>query len=189
MHEYGGRPFTARDGVVVGVEFADQRLYRLEPGGSPLPLTPESGGALRYADLVLDLPRGRVLAVREDHRGDGEPVNTLVAVPLDGRRRTRARCWPQGHDFFAYPRLSPDGHAAGLAELGPSRHAVGQQPALARRARRRRAPAGADRDRAGAEESLVQPEWSPAGELHVVSDRSDFWSLYRVAGAAWSRWP
>ena len=34
----------------------------------------------------------------------------------------------------------------------------------------------------GPEESLVQPEWSPAGQLHVMSDRSDFWSLYRVEG-------
>ena len=85
MHEYGGRPFTAQDGVVVGVEFADQRIYRLAAGAAPVPLTPETGGRLRYADLVLDLPRQRVLAVREDHRGEGEPVNTLVAVPLHGR--------------------------------------------------------------------------------------------------------
>jgi dipeptidyl aminopeptidase/acylaminoacyl peptidase len=34
----------------------------------------------------------------------------------------------------------------------------------------------------GTEESLVQPEWSPGGQLHVMSDRSDFWSLYRVEG-------
>ena len=41
------------------------RAYRLRAGADPVPLTPESGGALRYADLVLDLARGRVLAVRE----------------------------------------------------------------------------------------------------------------------------
>jgi dipeptidyl aminopeptidase/acylaminoacyl peptidase len=35
---------------------------------------------------------------------------------------------------------------------------------------------------AGAEESLVQPEWAPDGRLYVMSDRSDFWSLYRVDG-------
>ena len=34
----------------------------------------------------------------------------------------------------------------------------------------------------GPAESLVQPEWSPGGRLHVMSDRSDFWSLYRVDG-------
>ena len=56
---------------MVGVEFKDQRVYRLTPGAAPVPLTPESGGALRYADLVLDLPRQRLLAVREDHAGRG----------------------------------------------------------------------------------------------------------------------
>ena len=30
-----------------------------------------------------------------------------------------------------------------------------------------------------AEESIFQPEWSPDGVLHFVSDRSDWWNLYR----------
>ena len=29
------------------------------------------------------------------------------------------------------------------------------------------------------EESIWQPGWSPAGELHFVSDRTDWWNLYR----------
>ena len=28
----------------------------------------------------------------------------------------------------------------------------------------------------------MQPEWAPDGQLYVMSDRSDFWSLYRVEG-------
>jgi dipeptidyl aminopeptidase/acylaminoacyl peptidase len=32
----------------------------------------------------------------------------------------------------------------------------------------------------GAEESIFQPEWSPTGELHFVSDRSGWWNLYRL---------
>jgi dipeptidyl aminopeptidase/acylaminoacyl peptidase len=31
----------------------------------------------------------------------------------------------------------------------------------------------------GREESIFQPEWSPEGELHYVSDRSGWWNLYR----------
>ena len=183
VHEYGGRAFTARDGVVVGVEFRDQRVYRLEPGKPPVPLTPESGGKLRYADLVLDPSRGRVLAIREDHRGDGEPVNTLVAVSLEGGPG-EGEILAGGHDFFAYPRPSPDGTrlawitwdhpnmpwdssqlwVAGLDDAGLPLEPVAVET--------------------GPEESLVQPEWSPAGQLHVMSDRSDFWSLYRVDGQA-----
>jgi dipeptidyl aminopeptidase/acylaminoacyl peptidase len=183
VHEYGGRAFAARGGVVVGVEFKDQRLYRLAPGAEPVPLTPESGGRLRYADLVLDLPRRRVLAVREDHRGEGEPANTLVAVPLDGAEPHDGEVLAAGHDFYAYPRPSPDGSrlawitwdhpnmpwdasALWLAELGPDGRPLDPMPI-----------------EAGLEESLVQPEWSPDGRLHVMSDRSDFWSLYRVEGS------
>ena len=36
----------------------------------------------------------------------------------------------------------------------------------------------------GVSESVCQPEWSPAGVLHFVSDRSGWWNLYRLAGDA-----
>ena len=181
VHEYGGRPFTARDGVVVGVGFQDQRLYRLAEGAAPEPLTPETGGALRYADLVLDLQRGRVLAIREDHRGAGEPVNALVAVPLAGGPH-EGEVLAGGHDFFAYPRPSPDGRAlAWLSWDHPDMPWDRTTLWLAEldAAGRPGEPVAID---SGVAESLVQPEWSPDGRLHVMSDRSDFWSLYRVEG-------
>src|SRR3712207_4306852 len=34
----------------------------------------------------------------------------------------------------------------------------------------------------GAEEALLQPEWSPDGVLHVISDRTGWWNLYRATG-------
>ncbi|CAM5562279.1 hypothetical protein SHIRM173S_04341 [Streptomyces hirsutus] len=53
VHEYGGRPWAGfvrdDDPLVVFVDFADQRLYRYEPGGEPLPLTPASRGSRRCA--------------------------------------------------------------------------------------------------------------------------------------------
>jgi dipeptidyl aminopeptidase/acylaminoacyl peptidase len=36
----------------------------------------------------------------------------------------------------------------------------------------------------GVDESICQPEWSPSGVLHFVSDRSGWWNLYRLAGTA-----
>ena len=32
----------------------------------------------------------------------------------------------------------------------------------------------------GLDESIAQPEWSPDGVLHLVSDRSGWWNLYRL---------
>jgi dipeptidyl aminopeptidase/acylaminoacyl peptidase len=34
----------------------------------------------------------------------------------------------------------------------------------------------------GHSESVLQPEWSPAGELYFISDRNDWWNLYRARG-------
>src|SRR2546427_464946 len=32
----------------------------------------------------------------------------------------------------------------------------------------------------GPDESIAQPEWSPEGILHFVSDRTGWWNLYRL---------
>lgn len=32
----------------------------------------------------------------------------------------------------------------------------------------------------GAEESVMQPRWSPAGVLHFISDRNGWWNIYKV---------
>src|SRR6185436_18124212 len=34
----------------------------------------------------------------------------------------------------------------------------------------------------GAAESIFQPEWSPEGVLHYISDRSGWWNLYSQNG-------
>jgi dipeptidyl aminopeptidase/acylaminoacyl peptidase len=205
VHEYGGGAYAARDGVVVAVDFADQRVYRIEEGRGARPITPESGGRLRYADLALDPAAGQVLAVREDHRGGGEAVNCIVRLGL-GRGDDEGEVLASGHDFFSSPRLSPDrrqlawlswdhpdmpwdatelwlADVGGGGALGPPRRIAG-----------------------GDRESIVQPEWSPDGKLYFVSDRTGWWNLYRhgeggavpvcpmsaeFAGPAWSfggRW-
>jgi dipeptidyl aminopeptidase/acylaminoacyl peptidase len=35
----------------------------------------------------------------------------------------------------------------------------------------------------GSSESIFQPQWSPDGRLYFISDRSDFWNLYRWDGS------
>ncbi|MGL6108479.1 MAG: S9 family peptidase, partial [Rubrivivax sp.] len=50
VHEYGGRAYLMDRGVLFFSHFADQRLYRVDPGQAPRPITPEAV-ALRFADL------------------------------------------------------------------------------------------------------------------------------------------
>ena len=108
-HEYGGGSYVVDGGIVVFSNFADGRLYRLDPGATEaVPITPP--GPWRYADLRPDLARRRFYAVREDHsagEGDHEAVvNTIVAVPLDGGDPAVLVAGP---DFVASPRQAPDG--------------------------------------------------------------------------------
>ena len=112
VHEYGGGSWTVRDGTVYFSNFADGRLYRQGPGTSePQALTPEPparGRQWRFADGVIDQCRSRWIGVREDHTVDGEPVNAIVAVDL-GDGGGPGQVLASGHDFYASPRLSPDG--------------------------------------------------------------------------------
>ena len=71
VHEYGGGDFAVHNDTVYFSNFADQRIYRRPPGGEPEPLTPETGR--RFADMVVDPARNRLIAVREDHAGDAIP--------------------------------------------------------------------------------------------------------------------
>jgi dipeptidyl aminopeptidase/acylaminoacyl peptidase len=52
-------------------------------------------------------------------------------------------------------------------------------------------PASARKAAGGEDESIFQPEWSPGGELHFVSDWTGWWNLYRLRGgevqALWPR--
>jgi len=175
VHEYGGGACHVAGGSEFFSNFADNALYAIAPGGAPRALTANS--AERYADFVLDAARRRLLAVCEAHtEGAPYPENTLRAVGLDGAVTTLVR----GSDFYAAPRLSPDG--ATLAWLSWDHPRIPWQGTeLWTAAVAADGTLGTPRLVAGgAEESICQPEWSPAGLLHFVSDRSGWWNLYRV---------
>jgi dipeptidyl aminopeptidase/acylaminoacyl peptidase len=173
VHEYGGGGFTADGGTVYFSNFVDQRIYYLAPGSEPAPLTPETGR--RYADLVVDRDRHRLIAVREDHAGH-EPVNEIVGVDLGSGEE---RVLVSGNDFYSSPRLSPDGRRLvwltwnhpnmpwdGTELMGCEIGADG-------------IPENVEQIAGGQDESIFQPEWSPEGTLHFVSDSTGWWNLYR----------
>ena len=194
VHEYGGGDYAVRDGVVYYVDARDQRIYRQVavdgvPENAPrvaVPVTPEppAPGSVRYADLEISSDGRWIFAVRETHplepsTGGGsthEPCNDLVRIPTDGSNAPTVIA--EGHDFYSYPRLSPDGTRLAFTtwdhprmpwngtdlwladvrvhgEVGRARHIAG-----------------------GSEESIFQPEWSPDGRLHFASDRTGWWNVY-----------
>ncbi len=178
-HEYGGGAYTVSGGSVFFCNSADQRLMRQEADADPVPLTED--GPWRYADMRVDAWRQRLVVVREDHDERlTEPANALVAVGFDGQISVLA----EGADFYAAPRLSPDGNRLAwltwshpdmpwdacrlwLADLD-SNGGLSNPHCIA----------------GGDGEAVFQPEWSPDGVLHYVSDPTGWWNLFRWDGAA-----
>ena len=175
VHEYGGGAYAADSGIVFFSNFSDQRIYSVDLDGEIEPLTPAR--PWRYADFAVDRPRGRLLAVREDHSDPSrEPVNTIAAIPLEPGAQQSVLL--SGADFYSNPRLSPcggrlcwlewrhpnmpwDGTELWTADFAPDGGLVS-----------RRKVAG------GPRESIFQPEWSSNGHLFFVSDRNGFWNIY-----------
>ncbi|HWB49189.1 MAG TPA: prolyl oligopeptidase family serine peptidase [Stellaceae bacterium] len=178
VHEYGGGAVTVHRGTVYFSNFGDQRLYRQPPGGAPQPLTPEPGDGTRwrYADGIIDAARNRWIGVREAHSGE-RVDNAIVAVDLAAANPGQVLV--EGSDFYAAPRLSPDGRQ--LAWLGwnhPNMPWVGTELwvgdiAVDGSLSTPRKLAGGDN------ESVAQPQWSPDGMLYLISDRNGWWNLYR----------
>lgn len=180
VHEYGGGSYLVHDRTVFFSGFADQRLYRQDPGQAPRPITPapEIAAGLRHADGRVTAGAELIICVRERHVKEREPHNEIVAIPTDGSGPPRVIC--SGRDFYAAPRISRDGtRLAWLCWDHPcmpwdatelwvgTLHVDGTVT-------------DAERIAGGAEESILQPEWGPDGWLYFISDRTGWWNLYRT---------
>ncbi len=180
VHEYGGGDYVAHNATVYFASFADQQIYKQSAESAPRIISKDSvDSSVRYADTVVDERRDRIISIREDHRREGrEAVNELVALPNDGNGE--AKVLISGRDFYSSPRISPDGsRLAWLAWNHPSMPWDGCELWIGKfdddgTIVDQRLIAG------GPRESIFQPEWSPDGVLHFVSDRTGWWNIYRA---------
>ena len=182
VHEYGGGAYLIDGDLIVVSEFTTGRLHRVMAPGVLEPLTP-SRRSWRFADLCHDRPRNRLLAIREDHEPDtlarhGEAENAIVAIDLDDGAVTVIA---DGSDFFAAPRLSPDGkRLAWLRWDHPNLPWDGTELVLADIGEsglpaNERVVAGSPTD------WIAQPRWSPGGDLHFVAEPDGWMNLFRLA--------
>ncbi len=181
VHEYGGLPYAvSSEGHVYFVDFGDQRLWHAAPGTAPRPLPGSAAHTgWRFADLIVDEARARLIAIGEHHGDDGREVqNDIVAVDLrDGHVDVLVR----GADFHASPVLSPDGKqlawlswnhphmpwdasALFIATLdeagrpGPATHVAGDHRA-----------------------SAFVPAFAADGSLYFAWEPNGYWNLHRSA--------
>lgn len=182
-NEYGGGAYLATTDAVYAVFDADQRVYKIPlargPGQTisalaPIPLTPE--GDYRYGDFCIDATRQRLIAVRETHGTQPEPVCDLVAIATDASL-TLTRLI-HGADFYSNPRLTSRGDKlCWLSWNHPNMPWDGTYLQVAEVAAN--GQLGTPKTVAGGEqESVFQPSWSPTDQLFFVSDRSNWWNLY-----------
>lgn len=186
VHEYGGRAWLATpDGALVFANFADQRLYRVEPGGEPTPITPEPAvpAGERYADFTLSPDGSEIVCVRESHAADGTLSRAFVAIPLSGDAVAEPRVVLRDGHFLACPRFSPDGRRLSwLTWEHPRMPWDGTELRVADISADGRP--GTPRTLLGGEtESVIQPEWADDGTLYAISDRTGWWNLYAVPAA------
>ena len=179
VHEYGGAAYEVNDGVVYFSNFADQRICRHRIGDQPGPVTadPDIPAGDRFADGRFT-PDGRYLiCVRERHVEGREAINEVVAIQVDSGEQT---VLARGHDFYSYPRLSPDGARLAYTAWDHPNMPWDEAELWVAALSPDGVSSGAVQVAGGSGESIFQPEWSPDGTLHFVSDRTGWWNLYAL---------
>jgi len=176
VHEYGGMAYAMDDSHLYFVNAADQRIYQLALAQDKQPVAITAAGS-RFADLVIDQARQQLIAVCETHHDNREPENTLVSIVLaDGSLSTLV----SGADFYAFPRISPDSKQLCWIEWQhPNMPWDSTQLWLAKFSdgglSDKMLVAGADNN-----EAIFQPQWSPDNQLYFVSDKNNWWNIYRI---------
>ena len=178
VHEYGGMAYAADQTHLYFVNAADQCIYQLNLNSSDKPKAITSPG-LRFADLVIDTAQQQLIAVAEKHQDDREPENFIVAIKIaSGEVNTLV----SGADFYAYPRISPDGQQLCWIEWRhPNMPWDSTQLCCARLTANGLSDftviAGGDNNQA-----IFQPSWSPDNQLYYVTDKNNWWNICRANG-------
>jgi dipeptidyl aminopeptidase/acylaminoacyl peptidase len=179
VHEYGGGSYLMTEKGLVFSNFSDQALYIVGVDNKCTKLT--NNEACRYADMIYDKTHRRLICVREDHSDKNhEATNTIVSISLSGTGNEQVLV--EGADFYSNPRMSPDGEKlCWISWNHPNMPWDNTSLSLAEvksngELEKELLIAGGDNEN----EALCQPLWSPDNILYFISDRSNWWNLYRL---------
>eukprot|EP00884_Botryococcus_braunii_P000599 jgi/Botrbrau1/1053/Bobra.0076s0019.2 len=175
VHEYGGGASLVSGSYAYFANFKDQKWYRqqLQPSiGAPEVLTTVDG--YRFANAIADPLRNRLIAVREDHTGEGEAVNTIASISLqDGSSEVLVG----GNDFYSSPRLSADGKQLAWVTWKHPNMPWDDTELWVADVAADGTLSGHRKVAGGEDESVMMPLWTPKG-LVFISDSSGWWNLY-----------
>lgn len=175
VHEYGGGALLVQKEGIYFVNSDDQQIYRIKADGKVQKITEQKNA--RFADGVIHPKDGTLFYVMEKHE-EKEVINSIVSIdPRTGKITTVA----SGRDFYSSPRLSPDGKKlAYISWDHPHMPWDGtelwvQDLATSTKSKHAGGPA----------ESVVDPQWSKEGELYYISDRTNWWNIYKGDTPIW----
>jgi dipeptidyl aminopeptidase/acylaminoacyl peptidase len=183
VHEYGGAAYAVRGQNIFFCHDGDQCIYQQTVHqalqlASPAVDHPQQAKARRYADLIVDTQRQRLICVYEDHRAPGlEPINAIVSISINNPANLQVLV--SGSDFYASPRLSPDGNSLSWLSWNHPQMPWDGNALMVAACQADGFLAPPQLIAGGANESIFQPQWSPAGILHFISDRTGWGNLYR----------
>jgi Dipeptidyl aminopeptidases/acylaminoacyl-peptidases len=195
VHEYGGGSYLVDGDDLYFVLADDQHIYHVDIAATvfePKPLTDTRADfspagetlELRFADLLLDKHHNRILAVCEAHQSPiggvhTEPRTRLVSIGLDNPCSITTVA--EGSDFYASPCISGDGQwLTWLCWNHPNM--PWDQTTLNGAKVASNGDISTPQPIAGnGQESLFLPRFSGNGDLLFVSDRTNWWNLYRLS--------
>ena len=160
----------------------DQRIYRMKLDSTlPEAITPENSS--RYADLILDKKRNRLICIEEDdsgHEQGAEARARIIAIDLQKPLDTTPEVLQEGADFYSNPALNADGSKLSFLRWHHPNLPWDATELCLADLNTQGEVTGVTQVAGGQNESIFQPQWSPKGELVYVSDRNNWWNLYQL---------
>ncbi len=197
VHEYGGLPYGVGASEVFFCNFEDQEIYRQRfdtkttEFSMPEPVTDSGGVQTRYADLVHDPVRNRLVCVREAHGDNPGPAsqvrNALVAIGLEENLLPQPADSHEilfdGSDFVAGPSLSGDGALLAFVTWSHPNMPWDDTEIRCSRLNARGLIEECFQVDEAVAASKLQPRFDAGNHLYFLSDNSGFWNLARVDSA------
>uniref|UniRef100_A0A1I8EUP6 Acyl-peptide hydrolase n=1 Tax=Wuchereria bancrofti TaxID=6293 RepID=A0A1I8EUP6_WUCBA len=169
VHEYGGGSFIVVDDAPYYITM--DGIFRQITADSEPELVVAGDYSHRFADLCYH--KGVLYAVHEVHSGN-EVENMIVQI-VEGAVRPIVT----GADFYAFPRISPDGQWLTWMEWDMPNMPWDETTVVISSIKE-----NGDTDelyrisRKGV--NYHSPEWSSAGNLYLISDHTNWWNVYEV---------
>lgn len=174
VHEYDSRSFTVSNDTIYFVNYTDQNLYYFKTGEQPIALTTNG---IRFSELTMT--KLGLLAVAEEHLNDGTEAQNYVALinPTTGHIRKLI----QGEDFYAFPIINKAGTKIAWVSWKHPNMPWDNTSLWAADIESSDKPIKIDST--NKEQSYMQPGWDANDDLIFISDRTNWWNLYKWQAA------